>query len=125
METVAVTRWRGWPPEADEALRVSMGDAAADIRAEVMAGVSDVWRIGETWAVTRVERIKSSAEMVIVCLEGKKSETATDVLYRVAQANGIGSIRFHTQRQSLARLVHRFGPVETERVYRVRVQRGQ
>ncbi len=98
-----------------------------DFGGEIQQGIAELWRIngGAAWMITRVE----GSELVVCCLAGRDLLPVCAVLYRAASLRGLSSIRFHTGRRGLARLVNRGGygaSVEEirpgERVYRVRVK---
>lgn len=71
----------------------------------------------QTYLVIRVEGI----ELIILAFVGKNAIAVMDFCVRLARAKGLESVRFHTSRPGLARLVKQFNPIELERVYKVMV----
>lgn len=71
----------------------------------------------QTYLVIRVE----GTELIILALAGKHGVAIMDFCLRLARAKGLESVRFHTSRPGLARLIKQFNPVELERVYKVTV----
>ena len=71
-----------------------------------------------TYLVLRIE----GTELIILALVGKHAIEIMDFCVRIARAKGLPSVRFHTARPGLARLVKQFHPVELERVYKVDVK---
>jgi hypothetical protein len=71
----------------------------------------------DTYLVLRIE----GTELVIGACVGKNGVTIMERIVEIAHANGLSSIRFHTARRGMPRLLKQFKPVELERVYRVNV----
>lgn len=78
----------------------------------------------ELISVTGVE----GSEMVVTCLAGRNMRAYLGQLYRLAQCNGCRSIRYHSDRPGIAKIVAAYGfnqsgEDDTGRtVYRCRVQ---
>ena len=87
------------------------------IESEIRQGVSELWEINEGSAhcVTRIE----DGELVIVCFGGEGLLDVTDHILHAAQSKGLTSIRFHTDRPALARLIKKYKPRHIEHVYRI------
>ena len=60
-------------------------------------------------------------ELVVCCVIGADLEPALMAMRPMAIAQGFKSVRFHTQRKGLARLLKAWGPTFTEYVYKVRL----
>lgn len=73
----------------------------------------------DTYLVLRVDAHDS--ELVIVALTGKNGVAVMETVTHVAKQMGLRSVRFHTARRGLARLVKQFKPELIEKVYRVTV----
>jgi hypothetical protein len=67
--------------------------------------------------VLRIE----GTELVIVACVGKGGIFMMQRCLEVAHGHGLLSVRFHTARPGMARLLKQFNPVELERVYKVNV----
>lgn len=88
------------------------------IVADIEAGRAELFLCpGRTFAVTRVD----GDELVIVALSGSDAVPLFETAIKIAAANRLRQVRFHTQRRGLHRLLAKFGPVEVERIYRVPV----
>lgn len=89
------------------------------ILTEIEQGECEAWRVdqGKAYMVTRIEH----PELVVVCLEGRGlRQIAPDIIAR-ARRLGLRSIRFHTSRPGMGRVMQAFGFTEAERVYRTRL----
>lgn len=96
------------------------GSADRDIIAdEIERGISELWRIddGKAYMVTRME----TDELVIVAFQGKGLANVAPILVETAKRHGLDSIRFHTKRPALARLLKHWQPEHVEHVYRVHI----
>ena len=85
-------------------------DAVADGSAQ--AYEADDWK---TIVVVRFD----GDELVVCCAIGENLKTVLDAMIPKARAAGIKSVRFHTQRKGLARLLSDYGPTFYEYVYKV------
>ncbi len=96
----------------------ALGEDAAQIAAEVAAGIARVIRYRDgSRIVIRLEHDANGAELVIVAGAGRDAPGKVAAL--VEQARGRGwSVRFHTRRPALGRMLARLGFTESERVYR-------
>lgn len=95
------------------------GDDAPALKARVKSGGAEFFKLGRCYFVTFEEHSDKGRELVVACCEGQGAKEATTVLYQLAKAKNYRSIRFHTKRKGLGRLVSHlnFKPVET--VYKV------
>ena len=118
-----VERLECFDETALDGLRDTLLDDAAAIVQMVERGVAELWRIngGESHLVTRIE----GGELVVMCYQGRDAVGIALVVERAARRRGIQSVRFHTNRPALQRLLSRFGFVEIERVYQVRLNGGR
>ncbi len=109
---------QGLTAEDRAILAPAMGDDAALIAAEVAAGHARVIRYGDgSRIVCRLERHAEGAELVVVA--GAGCDAPGKVAELVAMADRRGwSVRFHTRRPALGRMLARLGFHESERVYR-------
>lgn len=88
------------------------------IAEEIDSGSCEAWRVnaGEAFMVTRIEH--RTNELVVVCFEGRGLRAVADAIMEQAKHIGCRSIRFHTGRPALGKMMQRFGFDELERVYR-------
>lgn len=99
---------------------ISCGDAVADIAAEVQAGQAEAWRLnsGMAYMVTRIEEASQGRELVVIAFEGRNLRHLVPGIISQARAVGCRSIRYHTTRRGLERMLRAFGFGEAERVHR-------
>ena len=111
-----------WVAEAEVGLALTLRDDRATLRDQVNQGIAQLWQVmtdqGESWLITRVELLDDYKELVVCCYQGCDVKTVTPVIYRCAEEQGFDSIRYHTQRKGLNRLVKPLGFTEHEVIYR-------
>ena len=71
----------------------------------------------DSYLVLRIE----DTELVIVACVGSNGIAMMQRCLEIAHVHGLLSVRFHTARRGMARLLKQFKPVELERVYKVNV----
>lgn len=96
-------------------LRPAFGADEAEIVAEVQAGAAQCWVIGDAAMITRRE----DRELVVVALAGKGLKEVAPVICKAAKQAGCRSIRFHTKRPGLYRLLSHVGAELREYVFEV------
>jgi hypothetical protein len=90
------------------------------LRLECENGISQCWQFnkGEAYMLTRGE----GKELVICCFEGKNLKSFVDHIFKAASLCGFSSIRFHTKRPAILKLLNqRFHLIENrgyEQVFR-------
>ena len=100
-------RVRYWIPEAEAGLIKTLIDCKQDLINEINAGGAKLWRcFSDTWLVTRAE----GSELVVVCLQGKHGAEVIRLIYTIAKKQNFKTVRFHTSRKGLHRLVARCIP---------------
>lgn len=103
---------------AEQKLSVIDAELWSRIRNDILAKRAQLFLCpGDTYLVLRIE----GTELIIVACVGRNGDELMERCLEVAHAHGLTSIRFHTKRLGLPRLIKRFNPVELERVYRVNV----
>ncbi|MBX2809760.1 MAG: hypothetical protein KTR20_14135 [Cellvibrionaceae bacterium] len=111
-----------WLERATVGLNETLHDDLPLLKTQVNRGIAQLWEIetdkGTSWMISRVEIINGKRELVICCYQGCDVKTVTRVIYRCAQVQGFDSIRYHTQRQGLNRLVVDLGFTPYETIYR-------
>lgn len=112
-------RVKHWTPEAEAGLVDVLGRHRAGVIADVQAGLAELYRIdeGRTWLVTRLE----GDELVICCMQGRGARELMPYLLQAAQRADCLSVRFHTERPALKRLLAPYGFELAEYVFRARV----
>lgn len=99
-------------------LAPALGGDGEQIAAEVAAGTARLIRYPDgSRIVARLERDASGAELVIVAGAGRDAPGKVAALVAEAERRG-WSVRFHTRRPALGRMLSRLGFSESERVYR-------
>jgi len=93
----------------------SMRGEEAYFSEAIKQGECQAWRFNTTdiWMITRSEK----NELVICCIEGKGLNQVAPQIIEVAKQGGFESIRFHTKRPALGRILARHGFNERERIY--------
>jgi hypothetical protein len=91
---------------------------------DIRAGRAELWAVdgGSSFAVTRLEVLPDRRELVVCAYAGTGLEAFAAHLYERCAAQGVASIRWHTRRPALARLLKRYAPDLAEYVYRVEVE---
>ena len=96
-----------------------MGDDRDRIVEAVTDGMAELWRVdnGAAYLVTGIDR----DELVVMCCEGRGASEIADAVVAAARRRGLSSIRFHTRRPGLARLLSRYCTDPAEHVYRMQL----
>ena len=117
-----VIQYSQWTDKATTGLQQCLRGDLPILREQVNHGIAQLWQVitdkGESWLITRVEMINDLKELVVCCYQGCDVNTVTPVIYRCAEQQGFDSIRYHTQRKGLNRLVKPLGFNEHEVIYR-------
>jgi hypothetical protein len=88
------------------------------IHADIIRGDAQLFQCpDDSYLVLRIE----DTELVIVACVGKGGILMMQRCLEIARCHGLLSVRFHTQRCGMVRLLKQFKPVELERVYRIKV----
>lgn len=121
-----------WNDEAAAILAPALGEAAAEIAAEVQAGTCELWQYPPaTWLVTRLEGSGGRpVELVLVALAGKGGHAIGRQWIDIARRIGCQSVRCHSRRPGMARYIAPLGFRVAERrpdetVYRVSLEHGR
>lgn len=119
MAAAAVVRKAAWSAEVEQKLAPVLREYLPAIRDNVESGKNQLWIVNSTLhLVTWMD----TQELVIVAAAGTGLREFAPYLYRAAQQAGATTIRFHTKRPALARLLSEWGFKERERVYAMEVQ---
>lgn len=90
----------------------------AGIHADILNGDAQLFSCPhDTFLVLRIEE----NELVVVACVGQGGIAIMETVIELARVNGLETVRLHTARIGLPRLIKQFNPVEIERVYRVYV----
>ena len=95
------------------------GEEYADTVEMVKSGKAEFFMLGRCYFVTWADHRKQGKELVVGCAEGKGIKAATRELYRLAKLKGFHSVRFHTSRKGLSRLLSEMPFREVETIYRM------
>jgi len=111
-----------WLDNATAGLTKSLRDALPILKKQVNAGIAQLWEVdtdnGKSWMITRAEYPTGEApELVLCCYEGRDVKLVTKHILDAAIKQGFGSIRYHTHRKGLNRLVIDLGFMPYETVY--------
>ncbi len=100
-----------------ERIREAAGEDLPIIAREIQTGQAQFLDCYGCAFVLRAE----GSEMVTVCAEGKNLLKAVPLIIQKAKERGYKTIRFHTKRPALQRLLNKINvsAYEAERVYRV------
>lgn len=99
-----------WSEEAKQGLGETLRDCEGLLHEQVNAGVAQLWLIDDhSWMITRLEQWPDKKELVVCCYKGKYLNAVTQMIMDSAKRQGIDSIRYHTQRPALNRLVSDLG----------------
>ena len=113
-----ITRFKQWRPEAERGLDQTLRNDTEALKTQVNSGIAELWHIdGHSWMISRVEDYGDKKELVICCYQGKDLLTIGEEIIKAAKQQGLHSIRFHTQRKGLNRLLKPFGFRYLETVY--------
>lgn len=111
-----------WCDHGAKGLAETLRNDEALFKAQVNQGIAQLWEInteqGKSWLITRVEQTPNHKELVVCCYKGCDLKQVTQVIYECAEKQGFDSIRYHTQRKGLNRLVVDLGFMPYETVYR-------
>lgn len=105
------------------ALDEALGADASLVFSEIKTGVCALWELnhGQVYMVTRGE----DAQCVIVALAGCELHEVAQNIIDAVTASGFESLRFHTKRPGLGRMLERYGFSELERVYSLDLTGGE
>ena len=113
-----IERIKQWTAEAERGLNQTLRDDTEALKQQVNSGIAELWRInGDSWMISRVEQYADKNELVVCCFQGKDLLTIGTEIIGAAKEQGLHSIRFHTQRKGLNRLLKPFGFRYLETVY--------
>lgn len=85
-------------------LNQSLSGDDKGLRLECESGLAQCWKFkdGQAYMLARVE----DKELVICCFEGRGLAEIASHIISAAKSNGFSSIRFHTKRPALAKLIN-------------------
>lgn len=74
------------------------------LKQQCESGIAQCWRLqhGRAYMLSRAE----NSELVVCCFEGENLKNITDHIIKNAKASGFKSIRFHTKRPAIAKLIN-------------------
>ncbi len=112
-----------WLDNATAGLSLTLRGDLHLLKHQVNNRIAQLWEIntdkGKSWMVSRAEVLyNQSRELVICCYQGCDVKRVTQLVYDSAKQQGFDSIRYHTQRKGLNRLVVDLGFTPYETIYR-------
>ena len=83
----------------------------------INSGQCQAWQFlgSDLWMITRSE----GRELVVCCIEGSGLNDAAPQIIRAAVGGRFETIRFHTKRPALGKMLSGFGFEEFERIYKL------
>ncbi len=110
---------KAWSEEAAQGLGETLRDCEDLLREQVEQGIAELWHVGgHSWMITRTEHLPGrKPELVVCCYKGQDLNTVTQLIMDAATKQGFGSIRYHTRRKGLNRLVADLGFEYMETIY--------
>ena len=110
---------QAWSNEAAQGLGETLSDCEDLLREQVERGIAELWRVDDhSWMITRTEHLPNrKPELVVCCYKGREINAVTQVIMEAAKQQGFGSIRYHTNRKGLNRLVQDLGFEYMETIY--------
>ena len=118
-----IRKIEGLPPALAERIAPHVpGNQWAGLADDIREGYAELFEIngGDSVAVTRFE--VDLDELVVCVYEGREVMEFARVICRIAKKNGAQTLRYHTVRKGMARLLSDLGAVETETIYTVTLQ---
>ena len=124
-----ITLHSQWLDNATAGLSHALRGDLPLLKQQVNNRIAQLWEInsdqGKSWMISRVEINNDQQELVICCYQGCDLKRVAPVIYDSAERQGFKSIRFHTQRKGLNRLIVDLGFLPYETVYRKQLQLRQ
>lgn len=103
-----------WNPQAEAVLFPALRGDLAGIRDEVQDGAASLYRFdhnrGSTWVVLRGE----GSELVVVAMAGAGLHNVAAAIISSARRSGFASLRCHTDRAGMERMLRRYGAERRE-----------
>ncbi|MBX2809957.1 MAG: hypothetical protein KTR20_15155 [Cellvibrionaceae bacterium] len=118
---IKITQHTHWNESATTGLGETLRDDITVLQDQVNSKVAQLWEMGSphgtSWMITRTEQLADKKELVICCYKGCDVNTVMQVVIDSAIEQGFDSIRYHTQRKGLNRLVSELNFKHLETVY--------
>ncbi len=112
--------------DARNGLTVALGGYDAQYAHEIETGISECFAIDNGFLITRVEQaIDRAPELVACCVEGVPVKRVAPLLINAALNMGAESIRAHTTRPGIGRMMRQWGDVQKEYVFTLNLKGGR
>jgi len=110
-----------WSESVRDALADTFNGCELEFRAGVESGRFKLWEVGgDSYAIT--ESLPGSEVLMIWAYQGRQVKRFAGAMCQAARRAGFESVRFHTERPALARMLRLLSPVHLgEGFYSVRV----
>ena len=118
-----IEKIEGLPPEfAQRIAPLCAGNEWLRMAEDIKRGIAELFSInaGESVAVTRFDT--DICELVVLAYEGRNVMDFARVMVAAGKNNGARTIKYHTRRRGMARLLSQLGAVEVETVYVVNLE---
>jgi hypothetical protein len=114
MEAVGVAVRRvGWADVVDQLRDTFEGDEV-EIHQDVVTGHATCWQLNDCSMISR----RDDKELVVMCLAGKGLGDISPSIMEAARQAGCKSLRFHTKRPALGRMLKTLGFEPSEYIFR-------
>ena len=100
-------------------LNASLGGDGVLLAEDIEEKKAQLWECdgGDAYMITRIDR----HDLVICCYEGKNVKHMMPHMIDAARKEGLKTVRFHTKRPALARLLKDYKPELSEYVFKIPV----
>jgi hypothetical protein len=108
---------RAWSLEAERALSRTFNGDLARIKANVDAGLFELWKIdgGRSYMVTRID----GDILTVCCYQGRNLKADAPLIIETARRQGLRSVDFIAKSRGLGRLMRCFGASELGTIFTV------
>lgn len=107
----------GWNSRVSEIFAPVLGSDEIEMRMQIQQGIAEIWQLDTLFLITRIEE----SELVVCCAIGQGLKELAPLINRAAKQKGCKTIRFHSTRPALSRLLKVWKFRELERVYQMEV----
>lgn len=119
---VEIITHKRWLDNATAGLSFCLREALPILKQQVNGGIAQLWELrsenGKSWMISRVEQFNEQKELVVCCYQGYDLKQVAPLIAESAKRQDFASIRFHTHRKGLNRLIIDLGFTPYETVYK-------
>lgn len=106
-------------------IALAAGDDFDAIKAEIQQGSAELYQFERCFFVFRIEHYPDKREFVVVAAQGESLAKHCPEILKKATELQCDAIRFHTKNPKLGQAMRRWGAVEAERIYKVKLHGRQ